>query len=140
MSIREDKDIYLIKIAKLVATRSTCPRKSVGCIITNSHGHIKATGYNGTPKNYQHCSDDNCVKNKSSCLAIHAEQNALLQCTDVMDIHTIYVTMSPCEVCAKMIANTSCVKLVYLDEYRDSSGLNILRKIGLEVKRVRVED
>ena len=144
---RESKNQYFLKIARLVATRSTCPRRSVGCVIINKHGHIKATGYNGVPKNFPHCIDKPCggEKQKSSqglnsCMATHAEQNALLQCDNVMDIDTIYITTSPCIVCAKLIANTSCKTVIYSDEYVDTSGIDMLKKLNVDIIYERIRD
>lgn len=144
---RESKNQYFLKIARLVSTRSTCPRRMVGCLIINKHGHIKATGYNGVPKNFTHCTEEPCGgENKKSskglnfCMATHAEQNALLQCDNIMDIGTIYVTTSPCISCAKLIANTSCKKVVYSDEYADLSGIDMLKKLNIDVVYERIRD
>ena len=147
MKNRESKHQYFLKIAKLVATRATCPRREVGCVIINKYGHIKATGYNGVPAGYMHCTDIPCGgQNMQSgtgltfCMATHAEQNALLQCHDVMDIHTIYITVSPCITCAKLIANTSCKRIIYAEEYPDPSAMELLKKLGIETRHERIED
>jgi len=136
---RESKHQYFLKIARLVSSRSTCPRRSVGCVITNKFGHIKSTGYNGVPRNFPHCTDKPCggesqesSKGLSSCMATHAEQNALLQCDNVMDIETIYTTTSPCITCAKLIANTSCKEVIYSEEYADTSGIDMLKKLNIK--------
>lgn len=137
--MREDKRIYFLKLAKLVATRATCPRREVGCVIINKHGHIKATGYNGVPRGHKHCIDSPCGgqnagtgKDLNACMATHAEQNALLQCEDVMSIHAIYLTVSPCITCAKLIANTSCKIVIYNEEYVNQEGPELLRSLGIE--------
>lgn len=144
---RESKHQYFLKIAKLVATRSTCPRRSVGCVITNKYGHIKATGYNGVPRTFEHCIDKPCGGENSSsgqglnsCMATHAEQNALLQCDNVMDIETIYITTSPCITCAKLIANTSCKEVIYSKEYSDTSGIEMLKKLNIKTTYERIND
>jgi len=144
---RQSRNQYFLKIARLVATRSTCPRRFVGCVIINKHRHIKATGYNGVPKKFQHCINAPCggEKQKSSqglnsCMATHAEQNALLQCDNVMDIDTIYITTSPCIVCAKLIANTSCKTVIYSDEYADTSGIDMLKKLNVDIIYERIRD
>lgn len=145
--IRESKNQYFLKVAHLVASRATCPRRQVGCVIVNKHGHIKATGYNGTPRNYPHCITSPCggQNNKSSeglssCMATHAEQNALLQCDDVMSIETVYCTTAPCITCAKLIANTSCKRVIYGEEYTDTSGIDMLKTLGIEAIYERVRD
>lgn len=138
---RESITQYFLKIANLVSTRATCPRRSVGCVITNKHNHILATGYNGVPRGYIHCSEKNCGgqscksgEGLSECMATHAEQNALLQCPNVMEIDTIYCTTAPCIHCSKLIGNTSCKTLVYSEKYRDESGINLLTTLGINVK------
>jgi dCMP deaminase len=130
---RKEKDEYFIDIATLVAKRSTCPRRQVGCVIIDSNKHILATGYNGVPKNFDHCIDTPCgghfEKSGSGldkCHAIHAEQNALLQCSDIMTIKTIYVTTFPCIHCAKMILNTSCDDIIYKDDYPNNDNVKTL--------------
>ena len=144
---RDSKNQYFLKIATLVSSRSTCPRRSVGCVIINPYGHIKATGYNGVPKGFPHCIDKPCGgqaansgTNLNSCMATHAEQNALLQCDNTMDIDTIYLTTSPCITCAKLIANTSCKTVIYSEEYTDKSGIEMLSKLGIETRYERIND
>ena len=130
---------YFMGIAELVSKRATCPRRQVGCVIVNSHNHIIATGYNGVPSKMAHCTDTPCggQNHKSgegldSCMATHAEQNALLQCPDIHQIDTIYVTTAPCNTCAKLIANTSCKTLIYKSGYLND-GLDLLRSLGIRV-------
>lgn len=134
--IRSEKDLHFMKIAKLLSQRATCPRRAVGCIIVNKYGHTMATGYNGVPRGFDHCTDVPCggekEKDLDSCLATHAEQNALMQCKDIMDIETIYTTTAPCITCAKLIANTSCKRLIYSNHYSDKA-LDILRKAKIEL-------
>ena len=144
---RQSKNQYFLQIATLVASRATCPRRQVGCVIVNKHNHIKATGYNGVPKNFTHCTITPCggqngksSEGLNSCMATHAEQNALLQCDDVMDIHTIYVTTSPCITCAKLISNTSCKRVIYSDIYKDTSGIDMLKKLNIEVIYEGIDD
>lgn len=143
---RISKDQYFLQIAELASKLATCPRRQVGCVIVNEHDHIKATGYNGVPRNYPHCTTVPCggqnmesSKGLEACMATHAEQNALLQCNNVMEIETIYITTSPCITCAKLIANTSCKRVVFADKYKDTSGIDMLSKIGILVDHVRIE-
>ena len=136
-----------MKIAALVATRATCPRRAVGCVIVDKHYHIRSTGYNGVPKGFPHCIDTPCGAESSAsgtnlfgCMATHAEQNALLQCGNTMEIHTLYCTTSPCSTCAKLIANTSCEVVVYSEEYSDTSGIQILNALGIKTIHERIQD
>ena len=141
--MRISKDQYFIEIAMLVGQRSTCARRKVGCVIVNEDSHIKATGYNGVPRNYSHCTDVPCSgaaesgTKLESCLAIHAEQNALIQCENTSAIDTIYSTTFPCITCAKMIANTSCKRLVYLDNYNHPEAIKILEYAGIICERIK---
>lgn len=116
------KDEYFIEIVKLVAKRSSCLSRKVGCVLVDSNNHILATGYNGPPKGQKHCIE--CIRKKTQnihlCRAIHAEQNALLQCNDVMKIEKAYITHSPCNTCMKLFLNTSCKEIIYIEEYREN--------------------
>lgn len=121
---RISKDEYFTKMATLVAERGTCVRRKVGCVLVNKRGHVIATGYNGNAAGSIHCIDKPCPGAESpsghgleTCQAIHAEANALLQCKDVYDIDTAYVTASPCVHCTKLLMNTSCERIVFLEYY-----------------------
>jgi dCMP deaminase len=123
-------DWYFLKMAFLVAERATCARRKVGCVIVDSKKHVLATGYNGVARDQEHCIDNPCegAKFKSGegldvCQAIHAEQNALLQCRDVYDIETIYCTVSPCIHCVKLLLNTSVKNIVFGEKYIDCEVL-----------------
>lgn len=116
---------YFLDMARLVSQRSTCVRRHVGCVLTNHRRHVLATGYNGVAAGLPHCMEGTMCKgafapsgtNLEGCEAIHAEQNALLQCKDVFDIDVCYVTASPCIHCVKLLLNTSCRRIVFRDEY-----------------------
>lgn len=123
--MRPTKDEYFLAMARLVACRATCARRSVGCVLVNERGHVLSTGYNGRQSGVAHCRDGELCQGAHSptglqldaCEAIHAEQNALLQCRDVWAVDTCYTTASPCITCAKLLLNTSCKRVVYIDEY-----------------------
>lgn len=141
--MRPDIDSYFIEMAKLVARRSTCVRRSVGCVLVDRHHHVIATGYNGVPAGMRHCNDvstfDGAIvfanacdganapsgTNLDSCLATHAEQNAILQCSDAHAIVRAYVTAFPCTSCAKLLINTGCREIVYIEPYADGGGMNL---------------
>ena len=127
--MRPDHDTYFLRMAALVATRSTCLRRSVGAVLVNSRRHVLATGYNGVAAGRAHCNHHDMFdplgyphacqgatapsgQKLDECEAIHAEQNALLQCRDRFDIDTCYVTVSPCIHCAKLLLTTSCRRIV----------------------------
>jgi len=128
---RIEKSEYFLALAKLASMRSTCVRRKVGCVLTDSKAHIIGIGYNGVAAGERHCSDTQCpgANHKSGegldhCEAIHAEQNAILQCRDPQKISVAYVTTAPCVSCTKLLLNTSCNFIVFLEDY-PNSGLNI---------------
>ena len=127
--MREPGDWYFLKMALLTAQRGTCARRKVGCILVNQKKHVIATGYNGNPAGQKHCIDYPCkgatAKSGSDlelCEAIHAEQNALLQCKNVYEIHKVYCTVSPCIHCIKLLLNTSAQHIIFCEEYINQEG------------------
>lgn len=132
--MRPSKDSYFLEMAKLVASRSTCLRRSVGCVLVSARGHVLATGYNGVAAGQAHCNHHDpldktgyphaCAgafarsgEQLDACEAIHAEQNALLQCRDAWEIAVCYTTVSPCTTCVKLLLNTSCSRIVFNELY-----------------------
>jgi len=140
---RPNVDTYFMRIASVVATRATCLRRAVGCVLVDTRRHILATGYNGVAAGQPHCNElapyhDETFGGKiypyacegsvaasgtaiDACGAIHAEQNALLQCRDVYAIDTCYVTTQPCVSCLKLLLATSCRRIVYVEPYTTAS-------------------
>lgn len=122
---RPTRDEVFLNVAHEVKQRATCGRRKVGCVLVNDRGHVLATGYNGVPSGWPHCPDQRACPGLTAqsgegldeCYAIHAEQNALLQCADVQKIHTCYVTVSPCVHCVKLLLNTGCSRIVTSDVY-----------------------
>lgn len=144
--MRPDLDRYFMDMARLVASRSTCVRRSVGCVLVNARNHVLATGYNGVHAGAAHCNDVEVAReigrlvfpnacagasttvsgaNLDACHAVHAEQNAVLQCADSNAIARAYVTAFPCPTCTKLLLNTSCREIVYLEPYGDNAGLDL---------------
>jgi dCMP deaminase len=128
--MRISLDESFMTTAFVLSMRSTCQRRRVGCVLIDEHKHIIATGYNGVPSGAPHCIDGGCAgvglnsgDGLDRCESIHAEQNALLQCSNVMNIHTVYTTTFPCMHCFKMIANTGCKRLVYYEDYPASRAV-----------------
>lgn len=125
--MRVSKDEYFLKIALHVSSQATCIRRKVGCVLVNHRSHIVATGYNGNPPGMPHCIEQPCEGAKAPsgtglelCQANHAEASALLQCREVFEIKTAYVTASPCIHCVKLLLNTSCERIVFAQEYPHS--------------------
>lgn len=116
-----------LEMAKMLSTLSTCNRRQVGVIMVDDYWRIVGSGYNGNAKELVHCIDEPCKGALSPsgtrldlCEAIHAEQNALMQCTNIDSIAAIFVTTSPCMHCTKMLMNTNCKHIYFYEEYVDS--------------------
>jgi dCMP deaminase len=134
---RESIESYFIKMLATVAGRSTCARRAVGAIITDVRGHVLAMGFNGTPSGFDHCvaGERTCEGfndpkgDTRRCLAIHAEQNSLLQCSRLDLAHTIYTSCTPCFTCAKLILNTPIARVIAAEPYAgDNLGHELLVK------------
>lgn len=113
-----------MEMARVAARRATCIRKNVGCVLFDKDGRQVGGGYNGPASGERHCIDFPCEgaqfdngEGLDICEAIHAEQNALIFCSDVRLIHTCYVTASPCLPCTKLLLNTSCRRIVFDKKY-----------------------
>lgn len=136
-------------LAVVTAQRATCLRRSVGCVLLNERGHVIATGYNGVAAGQPHCNKHDMFAPEGmpfacpgahlpsgtgldGCHAVHAEQNALLQCRDVYSIQTAYVTASPCMTCTKLLLNTSCKQIIFIDEYPHAEAKQLWESSGRE--------
>ena len=119
----------MMTVANVMSIRSTCVRRRVGCVITDIHNQILSTGYNGVPKQWQHCIDKPCpgANYKSGlgldeCVAVHAETNALIQCSNIDKAHHIYITTAPCISCVKALINTPIMHIHYSHDYADTNA------------------
>ena len=131
-----------MNVATQIATLSTCPRRAVGCVILSDLGHVLATGFNGVPSGMTSCFTSDCGASQEptrdsldKCIAIHAEQNALMQLRTPREASEIIVTSSPCMHCMKMLLNTE-IKTIYYGEYYDSVALSIWKSQRREAYRV----
>lgn len=126
-------------IAEVLAKRSACLRNNVGCVIVNNSTHnIVSCGYNGPAAGIEPCIK---CKGKGCDIAIHAEDNALQRLNEqsfkLNDCYSLFVTVSPCLNCAKLIANNNRIQSVYYRyEYRDRSGIVYLLSKGIRVYRL----
>lgn len=128
-----------MQIAHVVASRATCPRRSVGAVIVLEK-RILTTGYNGAPQGLAHCTEVGCYIVGGHCLrALHAEQNAILQAA-LNGVSTrgatLYVTCQPCNHCAKMILNAGIQRVVFEGEYPDEFALELFAEANLELSRM----
>jgi dCMP deaminase len=141
---RPSWETYFMDIASLVASRSTCRRRSVGAVIVKDK-RILSTGYNGAPSGMAHCLDIGCLREKlmvasgqrhELCRGIHAEQNAIIQAayhSFSIKNSVLYCTNLPCSICTKMIINAGVCRIYYQEGYADELSLTMLCEAGIEV-------
>ena len=134
-------DVYFMRIAQVVSSRSTCPRKFVGSVIVRDKT-ILSTDYNGSIRGMPHCSDEGHMMENGHCVAtIHAEANAIIQSAKNgvnIDGATIYVTASPCWNCFKQIANSGIRRICYGEFYRDERIFQVAERIGIELHHIEL--
>ncbi len=141
-------DEYYIEMLGVIKKRSTCIRRQVAAIIVKDQ-RIIATGYNGAPTGLAHCEQVGCIRQQRGipsgehhelCRGIHAEQNAIIQSA----LHgvsvknsTIYITHSPCVLCAKMIINAKISRIVYAGDYPDELSQELLKESKIVIKIIK---
>lgn len=143
---RISRDEYYMNIAIDVSKRGTCTRRQIGSVVVNGD-EIKSTGYNGNPRGLPHCDEIGCIRDEQNipsgersevCTGVHAEQNALLQAGKGANGATLYTTIVPCNTCAKMIINAGIKRVVYLDDYPERMGLDLLNKAKIPVEKMEL--
>lgn len=144
--MRPNVDTYFMRVARLVAMRSTCLRRQVGAVLVKDK-RILATGYNGAPKGLAHCENIGCLRAKLNvtqgerhelCRGLHAEQNAIIQAAIFgMSIkHSIlYSTHFPCSVCTKMLINADVKDIIYDEYYPDELSLQMLAESDITARK-----
>ncbi|QED48705.1 deoxycytidylate deaminase [Cytobacillus dafuensis] len=128
---RKNWDEYFLDIAEQVATRSTCPRLHVGCVIVKDK-HIVSTGYNGSIHGHEHCDDVGCLTGEDGrCYrTVHAENNAVLHADRGLLLGaTAYVTHEPCENCSKTLAQSGITRVVFRSAYPNKLNKYFLKDI-----------
>jgi dCMP deaminase len=131
-------DKAYLRIAKEWGSLSYCKRKQVGAIIVKDR-MIISDGYNGTPTGFENCCEDEDGLTRWDVL--HAEANAILKVarsTQSCEGATLYITLSPCKECSKLIHQSGIKRVVYQNGYRDDSGIQFLLKAGVEVEHIPV--
>ncbi|MCT4666156.1 MAG: dCMP deaminase family protein [Flavobacteriales bacterium] len=126
-------DIAYMKMALEWAKLSYCKRKQVGALIVKDK-MIISDGYNGTPSGFENCCEDE--ENTTHWYVLHAEANALTKVaksTQSSEGSTLYITLSPCKDCSKLILQAGIKRVVYLHEYSDVSGVDLLRKSDIDI-------
>lgn len=130
---QEHFDRKYLEMAGVWATNSYCKRRQVGALIVKEK-MIISDGFNGTPSGFENiCEDED---NKTKPYVLHAEANAITKVAksnNSSEGATLYVTSAPCLECAKLIIQSGIRRVVYRDQYKNSDGLGLLRKAGIEV-------
>ena len=133
-------DLAYLRMATEWGKLSYCKRKQVGAIIVRDK-MIISDGYNGTPSGFENCCEDS--ENLTKWYVLHAEANAILKVarsTQSCEGATLYITLSPCKECSKLIHQSGIKRVVYLNEYKDTSGVDFLRKAGVEAEHLQEID
>ena len=132
-------DLAYLAMAKRWSELSHCTRKKVGALIVKDR-MIISDGYNGTPTGFENpCEDE---ENYTKWYVLHAEANAILKVassTQSCKGATLYLTLSPCRECSKLVYQAGIKRLVYDKAYKDTTGLEFLQKAGVEVVQLDTE-
>jgi dCMP deaminase len=143
---RPSWDEYFMKAAFLVSQRSSCLRRKVGAVLIKNK-QILATGYNGAPSGIKHCEQTGCLRAKLNipsgqrheiCRGLHAEQNVILQAARhgvSSQEGVLYVTNTPCSICAKMIINAGIKEVIVADSYPDKIALQFLKQAKIKLRK-----
>jgi dCMP deaminase len=141
---RPDIDEYFLKVASVVAERSTCRRHHVGAVAVRNK-HILTTGYNGAPAGAKDCLELGCLRDELKipsgerheiCRGIHAEQNVIIQAGlhgVSLEGGTVYCTHTPCVLCAKILVNAKIARFVSFGKYSDDSFITLFKEAGIKV-------
>lgn len=142
--MRPDWDHYFMEMAEIAKTRSTCIRRQIGAVIVKNK-RVLATGYNGAPAGISHCVDVGCLREKHGipsgerhelCRGLHAEQNAIIQAAYhgvSIEGASLYTTLQPCSLCAKMAINAGIQKIIFKGMYPDALSMEMLKEAGMEL-------
>lgn len=135
-SKKEKYDKAYLRIAREWGQLSYCQRKKVGAIIVKDK-MIISDGYNGTPSGFENCCEDD--NGLTKWYVLHAEANAILKVaksTQSCVNATLYITMSPCKECSKLIHQSGITRVVYMSDYKDKEGIVFLEKAGVEIVHI----
>ena len=137
MKSKENKyDKAYLKMAREWGNLSYCERRKVGALIVKDR-MIISDGYNGTPTGMENICEDE--ENYTKWYVLHAEANAIMKVassTQSCSGATLYVTLSPCKDCSKLIYQAGIVRVVYIDQYKDTTGIDFLKDAGVEVVHI----
>lgn len=131
-------DKAYLKMASEWAKLSYCKRRQVGALIVKDR-MIISDGFNGTPSGFENVCEDE--ENYTKWYVLHAEANAILKVagsTQSSKNSTLYLTLSPCRECSKLIHQSGIKRVVYSNQYKDTSGLDFLEKAGVEIDYIKI--
>ena len=139
---RPSLDKYWLEKLASFASRGTCPRRQVACLLTDELGRLVSSGYNGNPKGATHCIDEPCPGSpticgkREDCEAVHAELNAVIQAGDSKRVPvTAYCSLTPCRPCAAALLSIGVKRVVALERYKyDNAGPILLDKAGVKLE------
>jgi dCMP deaminase len=138
---QERYDKAYLRMAQTWSSLSHCFRKKVGAIIVKD-GMIISDGYNGTPAGFDNCCETQ--EGETQWYVLHAEANAILKVaksTNNCGGATLYQTLSPCKECSKLILQAGITKVVFINKYKDTSGIDFLKEAGVEIAHIQnIED
>ena len=138
MSKKQEKyDKAYMRMAREWAKLSHCERKQVGALMVKGR-MIISDGFNGAPTGFENCCEDK--DGNTNWYVLHAEANAILKVassTQSCENATLYITLSPCKECSKLIHQSGIKRVVYADAYKDTSGLEFLEKAGVELTHLK---
>ena len=129
-------DRAYLRMATEWAKLSHCERRQVGAIIVKNN-IIIADGYNGTPSGFENCCEDS--NGNTHWYVLHAEANAILKLAKSNNRgqnSTLYITLSPCKDCSKLILQAGIKRVVYINRYKDSEGIDFLSRAGIDVVQI----
>lgn len=137
---RPSRDEYFLTMALTASMRGSCVRRKTGCVLVDKYNHIVGTGYNGRPRHFVECLQLPCEGSKAksgmgleTCEAIHAEANALIQCKNTEEVRIAYCTTAPCIHCVKMLLNTGCNRIVFIEDYPHSGiSAQLCHRVGVK--------
>lgn len=137
---QERYDTAYMRMAQEWAKLSYCKRKQVGALIVKGR-MIISDGFNGAPSGFDNCCEDK--DGNTNWYVLHAEANAILKVassTQSCKDSTLYITLSPCKECSKLIHQSGIKRVVYSRAYKDTSGLQFLEKAGVETTHLKIEE
>ena len=137
---QEKHDEAYLEMAKIWGQLSYCERKRVGALIVKDR-MIISDGYNGTPSGFENICEDE--EHYTKWYVLHAEANAILKVassTQSCKGATLYITLSPCRECSKLIHQAGIIRVVYSKKYKDTSGLEFLKRAGVSLTQINLSN